>query len=83
MHCCILSSNHKIPARDKIIRHEPDILLPTKIGRDCWLGAAVTVLGGVHIGEGCVIGAGAVVTKDLPPYSIANGVPARVIGQRE
>jgi acetyltransferase-like isoleucine patch superfamily enzyme len=83
MHCCILSSNHTIPNRNKIIRHEPDILLPTKIGRDCWLGAAVTVLGGVHIGDGCVIGAGAVVTKDLPPFSIAHGVPARVIGQRE
>jgi acetyltransferase-like isoleucine patch superfamily enzyme len=83
MHCCILSSNHTIPPRSEIVRHKPDIFLPTKIGRDCWLGAAVTVLGGVQIGDGCVIGAGAVVTKDMPPYSIANGVPARVVGQRK
>jgi acetyltransferase-like isoleucine patch superfamily enzyme len=83
MHCCILSSNHTIPTQNKIIRHQPDILLPTTIGRDCWLGAGVTVLGGVQIGDGCVVGAGAVITKDLPQYSIANGVPARVIGQRE
>ena len=82
MHCCILSSNHTIPERNKIIRHEPDIRLPTKIGRDCWLGAGVKVLGGVNIGEGCVVGAGAVVDKDLPPYSIAVGVPAKVVGER-
>jgi len=82
MHCCIVSSNHNVPPRGKIIRHEPDILLPTKIGSDVWLGAGVIVLGGVTIGDGCVVGASAVVTKDLPPYSIAVGVPARVIGKR-
>jgi acetyltransferase-like isoleucine patch superfamily enzyme len=83
MHCCILSSNHTIPTRNKIIRNEPNVLLPTKIGRDCWLGAGVKVLGGVHIDDGCVVGAGAVVTKNLPPYSIAVGVPAKIIGRRE
>jgi acetyltransferase-like isoleucine patch superfamily enzyme len=82
MHCCIVSSNHTIPARDRIIQREPDILLPTKIGKDVWLGAGVKVLGGVTIGDGCVVGAGAVVTKDLPSYSIAFGVPAMVVGQR-
>jgi acetyltransferase-like isoleucine patch superfamily enzyme len=47
-----------------------------------WLGASVIILGGVTVGRGSVVGAGAVVTHDLPPYSIARGVPARVVGVR-
>lgn len=82
MHCRIVSSNHTVPAPGTTIRSQPDILLPTRIGRDVWLGAGVTVLGGVTIGDGCVVGAGAVVTADLPPNSIALGVPARVVRQR-
>lgn len=82
MHCCIVSSNHTVPPRDQKIRYEPDILLPVKIGNDVWLGAGAKVLGGVTIGDGCVVGAGAVVTIDLPSYSIAVGVPAKVIGIR-
>lgn len=50
---------------------------------DVWLGIGVTVLDGVTIGKGAVIGAGAVVTKDIPPYSVAVGVPAKVIKKRE
>jgi acetyltransferase-like isoleucine patch superfamily enzyme/putative methionine-R-sulfoxide reductase with GAF domain len=50
---------------------------------DCWLGAGVKVLDGVTIGEGSIIGAGAVVTKDIPPFSIAVGVPAKVIRSRK
>jgi acetyltransferase-like isoleucine patch superfamily enzyme len=82
MHCRILSSNHTVPTAGTLIRSQPDILLPTRIGRDVWLGAGVTVLGGVTIGDGCVVGAGAVVTRDLPPNSLAVGVPARVTGTR-
>lgn len=52
------------------------------IGRDVWIGAGTIVLGGVTIGEGSVIGAGSVVTKDIPPYSIAVGSPARRVGSR-
>ena len=48
------------------------------ISRDVWLDAGVTVLGGVNIGDGCVVGAGSVVTKDLPAGSVCHGVPATV-----
>lgn len=82
MHCCILSSNHAIPPLGVTIRSQPDELRPTRIGRDVWLGARVTVLGGVTIGDGCIVGAGAVVTSDLPAGAIAYGVPCAVKGFR-
>lgn len=50
-----------------------------RVGTNCWLGASVTVLKGVSIGFGCVIGAGAVVTADIPPFSVAVGNPARIV----
>jgi acetyltransferase-like isoleucine patch superfamily enzyme len=53
---------------------------PTRIGANVWLGANVVVTSGVTIGERCVIGANSVVTRDIPPFSIAAGAPARVIG---
>ena len=52
---------------------------PVVIGKDCWFGANVTVCPGVTIGDGCVIGAGSVVTRDIPAMSFAAGVPCRVI----
>ncbi len=53
-----------------------------RIERNVWLGTKVTVSRGVRIGEGAVVGANAVVTRDLPAYSVAVGVPARVIKDR-
>lgn len=52
---------------------------PVHIGNDCWFGASVTVCPGVTIGDNCVIGAGSVVTKDIPQGCFAAGVPCRVI----
>ena len=49
------------------------------IGNNVWLGDKVSILAGVHIGDGCIIGANSVVTHDIPAYSIAAGVPAKVI----
>ncbi|WP_239769835.1 CatB-related O-acetyltransferase [Mammaliicoccus sp. P-M57] len=54
----------------------------TVIGNDVWLAANVVVLQGVKIGDGVIVGANAVVTKNLPPYSIAVGTPAKVIKYR-
>lgn len=52
---------------------------PITIGDNCWIAGNVSVCGGVTIGEGSVIGAGSVVTRDIPPHSLAAGVPCRVI----
>ena len=52
---------------------------PVVIGNDCWFGANVVVCPGVTIGDGCVIGAGSVVTRNVPPLSFAAGNPCRVI----
>ena len=54
---------------------------PTRIGDNCWLGAGVVVTSGVTIGERCVIGANSVVTRDVEPFSLAAGSPARVVRQ--
>lgn len=59
-------------------RTERDVI----IGRDVWLGARVIVVAGVEIGDGCIVGAGSVVTKSLPADSIAVGNPARVVASR-
>ncbi|EGX88598.1 nodulation protein L [Cordyceps militaris CM01] len=52
---------------------------PIRIEDDCWIGGNVIILPGVTIGRGCTVGAGAVVTKSLPPYSVALGAPAKVV----
>lgn len=64
------------------VAHQGYRQAPTRIGDGVWLGARVSVLRGVTIGPGCVVGAQSVVTRDLPAGAIAVGVPARVIGWR-
>lgn len=71
------------------IRVPPERLRPHKsyrgrtiVGNDVWIGRNAIVLDGVKIGDGAVVAAGAVVTKDVPPYAIVGGVPARVIRYR-
>jgi acetyltransferase-like isoleucine patch superfamily enzyme len=54
----------------------------TRIGDDCWIGYGSIILAGVTIGDGAIVAAGAVVTKDVAPYSIVAGVPARVLKYR-
>jgi len=60
----------------------PETLAPIEIGDYAWLGSRALVLPGITIGEGAVVAAGAVVTKDVCPYSVVGGVPARPIGTR-
>lgn len=63
-------------------RLEFDAAPPCHIGNDVWIGYRALVLDGVTIGDGAVVAAGAVVTRDVPPYAIVGGVPARVIRYR-
>ena len=53
-----------------------------KIGKNCWIGAKVTILDGVTIGDGCIVAAGAVVNSSFPDNSVIGGVPARLLKQR-
>lgn len=53
-----------------------------EVGNDVWIGERAMIMGGINIGDGAVIGAGAIVTKDVPPYAIVAGVPAKVIRYR-
>ena len=55
---------------------------PVTIGNNVWIADNVMILSGVSVGDGAVLGAGSIVTKDVPPYSVAVGSPARVIKKR-
>ncbi len=61
----------------------PDTAAPICVGDHAWIGANATILPGVSIGEGAVIGAGSVVSRDIPAWSVAVGIPCRVIKERE
>jgi acetyltransferase-like isoleucine patch superfamily enzyme len=78
--CFVTDANHRFDDPDRPITWQGFTTKgPTRIGDNVWCGANVVVTSGVTVGERCVIGANAVVTTDLPPYSIAAGAPARVL----
>ena len=64
------------------LRETPLVFDEVRIRRGVWIGAGVRITAGTEIGEGSVVGAGAVVTHDVPPFSVAAGVPARVLRPR-
>jgi acetyltransferase-like isoleucine patch superfamily enzyme len=74
--------DHGFEGVDEPIRKQPLKASPIRIERGVWIGRGVMITRGVTIGEECVIGANSVVTRDIPPYSVAVGVPARVIRSR-
>ncbi len=75
--CCIVAGNHS--AKNGSFRYGPYLYGEITIGRGTWLGAHVTITSNVKIGRGCLICAGAVVTKDVPDYTMVGGVPAKEI----
>lgn len=79
----IHGSNYNYNNREKLIVDQDIISKGIRIEDDVWIGSHSTILDGVTIGKGAVIGAGAVVTKNVPPYSVAVGVPAKVIKERK
>ncbi len=81
-HSGLFANNHNFTDPLQYIARQGITRKGIVIEDDCWLGHNVTVVDGVTIGKGCVIGAGSVVTKDIPPYSIAVGTPAKVVKSR-
>ncbi len=79
----ILSANHSIPARGQPFPISGDSYGEIDIENDVWIGANCIVTAGVKIGEGAVVAAGSVVTKNMPAWSIYGGVPARLIKMRD
>ena len=79
----ILSRNHNYDRINIPLKFQGNAMEePVIIENDVWIGARVIILPGVHIGKGVIIGAGAVVAKNIPNYSIMVGNPARVVGMR-
>ena len=80
----IITRNHSFERTDIPMMHQGiEKEQPVIIGNDVWIGDRVMILPGVHIGDGSIIAAGAVVTHDVPEYSIVAGVPAKVIKTRK
>jgi acetyltransferase-like isoleucine patch superfamily enzyme len=78
----IFASDHIYHSLDTLIYQQGTRKIGVLIGDDVWIGAGAIIVDGVTISSGCVVGAGSVVTSDLPAYSVAAGVPARVIRRR-
>lgn len=81
-HCTIIPANHNFNNINKPIRLQGNNYKGIKINDDVWIGSNCVILDGVEIGKGAIIGAGSIVNKDIPEYSIAVGNPARIIKYR-
>jgi len=75
--------NHQFEDPEMSIKDQGYYGAPIKIGEDCWIGRGCIILPGVTVGNGAVIGANSVVTKDVAPYSVVQGIPAGIIKMRD
>lgn len=78
----ILTHSHNFDRTDIPMCKQGGNFKSVTIGNDVWIGMNTLILPGVHIGNGVIIGAGAVVTKDIPDYVVVGGVPAKIIKNR-
>lgn len=81
-HVTIFASNHRFEDPSRPIREQGETARGIRVGSDVWIATHAVILDGVTIGDGAVVAAGAVVSKDVPPGEIVGGVPARSIGVR-
>lgn len=78
----VIPENHVFQDTERTIKEQGVVRDEVIIEDDCWLGARATILSGVRIGRGSIVAAGAVVHRDVPPFSIVGGVPARILKSR-
>ena len=78
----IAASNHAISDRTTPMKRQPESGVGIRIGSDVWIGAHAVLTDGINVGDGAVVAAGAVATRDVPAYAIVAGVPARQIRSR-
>jgi acetyltransferase len=81
--CAFIASNHNISRTDIPMNQQGGSDEPIVVEDDVWICYGSTICAGVHIGKGAIIAAGAVVTKNVPEYTIVGGVPARVLRKRK
>lgn len=77
-----MTQNHETADTSIPMRLQTAPKLPVTIGDDVWIGANVIILPGIQVGKGAILAAGAVVTKDVPDYTVVGGNPARVLKMR-
>ena len=80
--CNLLGEDHEYRDRDTPVHRQPRLAKGLEIGDDVWIGANSVILPGVQLGRGAVIGAGSVVTKSVPAYTVVVGNPARAVKER-
>jgi len=89
-HCCRIAT-HTVIIGENHIYKDPNVpiykqgkeIVGIKIGNDCWIGCNCSIIAGAELGDGCVVGAGSVVNKKFPPYSVIVGSPAKIISMRK